>query len=131
MMIAIFTIITLIPQQVIIDVASSLVEFAVILTIFTIFKFIFPRDRLNRQRVKGGPYGSVLIAQNMYCFAAIGTVLMLVFYHFIVHPRVVSAITEYVQQSGQLSGVGVVLAAMLFVMVMGYQIMQSLSYQKK
>ena len=131
MMLAIVTIVTLIPQQVIIDVASSLVEVAVILTIFTIFKFMFPRDRSGRQRVKGGPYGSVFIAGNMFCFAAIGTVLMLVFYHFAVHPSVVSAITEYVQQAGQLSGVGVVLAAMLFVMVMGYQIMKSLSYQTK
>ncbi|MHA1864808.1 MAG: hypothetical protein ACTSWA_13630 [Candidatus Thorarchaeota archaeon] len=129
MLVSIITIVILIPQQVIIDVASSLVEFAVVLIVFTIFKFMFPMDKSNRQRVKGGPYGSVFITQNMFCFAAIGTVLMLVFYHFIIHPGVVLTITDYVQQAGQLSGVGLILGAMLFVTIMGYQLLQSMNYR--
>jgi hypothetical protein len=128
MLIAIATIVALIPQQVIIDVASSLVEFAVVLVVFSVFKFMFPRDKAGRQRVRGGQYGSLFISQDMYCFASIGTILMLIFYHFAVHPSVVALITDYVQQTGQLSGVVVVLGAMLFVLIMGYQLLKSLKY---
>ena len=128
MLVGVIALAWLIPEQVIIDIASGLVEIAVVLGVLTTFKFMFPRDRANRQRVRGGPYGSVYIARNMYCIALSAAILILIFYHFALHPAVTAWIAAYVYEAGQLSGVIILGVAMSLIIIMGYQIWNSFNY---
>ncbi len=129
MLVGVIVLAWLIPEQVVIDIASSIVEIAVVLGVFTIFKFMFPRDRANRQRVRGGPYGSVYIARNMYCIALSSAILFLIFYHFALHPTVTAWIAAYVYEAGHLSGVTIIGVAMSLIIIMGYQVLNSFEYR--